>query len=65
VSRQALGPTEPPVEWVSGGFSPRVKRGWGVTLTIPSTVEVKNEKELPPLSLVVCMAVEGELYFFT
>jgi hypothetical protein len=27
--------------------------------------EVKNEKELPPLSLVVCMEVEGELYFFT
>jgi hypothetical protein len=29
-SRPALGPTQPPVQWV---LSPGLKRGWGVTLT--------------------------------
>jgi hypothetical protein len=33
VSRPALGPTQPPVQWVRGGPLPGVKRGWGVTLT--------------------------------
>jgi hypothetical protein len=33
VSRPALGPTQPPVQWVPGVLSPGVKRGWGVTLT--------------------------------
>jgi hypothetical protein len=34
VSRPALGPTQPPVQWVPGVLSPGVKRGRGVTLTI-------------------------------
>jgi hypothetical protein len=34
VSRLALGPTQPPVQWVPGILSPGVKRGRGVTLTI-------------------------------
>jgi hypothetical protein len=33
VSRLALGPTQPPVQWVPGIISPGVKRGPGVTLT--------------------------------
>jgi hypothetical protein len=35
VSRQARGSTQPPVQWVLGVLSPGVKRGLGVTLTIP------------------------------
>jgi hypothetical protein len=34
VSRPALRPTQPPVQWVPGFVSPGVKRGLGVTLTI-------------------------------
>jgi hypothetical protein len=33
VSRLVLGPTQPPVQWVSRVLSPSVKRGRGVTLT--------------------------------
>jgi hypothetical protein len=33
VSRPALGPTQTPVQWVTGVLSPGVKRGRGVTLT--------------------------------
>jgi hypothetical protein len=32
-SRPALGPTQPPIQWVPGALSPGVKRGWGVMLT--------------------------------
>jgi hypothetical protein len=33
VSRLALGPTQPPVQWVPRVLSPGLKRGRGVTLT--------------------------------
>jgi hypothetical protein len=44
VSRPALGPTQPPVEWVLVVLSPGVKRSRNVTLTTYSiSVEVENE----------------------
>jgi hypothetical protein len=33
VSRPALGPTQPPVQWVTGVLSLGLKRGRGVTMT--------------------------------
>jgi hypothetical protein len=42
VPRLALGPTQPPVQWVPGVLSPGLKRGRGVTLTT-SRAEVKYE----------------------
>jgi hypothetical protein len=36
VSRPALGPTQPPVQWVPGVLSPGVMRDGSVTLTTPS-----------------------------
>jgi hypothetical protein len=33
LSRPALGPTQPPVQWVPGVLSLGVNRGQGVTLT--------------------------------
>jgi hypothetical protein len=33
VSKPALGPTQPPLQWVPGVLSPEAKRGRGLTLT--------------------------------
>jgi hypothetical protein len=51
-SRPALGPAQPPIQWVPGVLSTGVKRGRGVTLTThpPSSAEVKYEQELYLLS---------------
>jgi hypothetical protein len=42
VSRPALRPTQPPIQWVPEVFFPGVKRG----RVTPSSAEVKNKKEL-------------------
>jgi hypothetical protein len=45
VSRPALGPTQPPVQWVSGVLSPGVKArpGRDAENSPPSSAEVENE----------------------
>jgi len=41
--RTALGPTQPPMKWVPGALSPRVKRpGCEDDHSPPSSAEVKN-----------------------
>jgi hypothetical protein len=50
-SRSALGPNQPPVQWVSGAVSPEVKRpGLEADHSPPSSAEVKNGEAIPPLS---------------
>jgi hypothetical protein len=45
----ALGPTQPPIQWGSGVFSPGVKRpGHVVDYSPPSSAEVKNGRTIPP-----------------
>jgi hypothetical protein len=45
VSRPALGPTQPPVQWVPGVLSPGVKarQGPDADHSPPSSAEVENE----------------------
>jgi hypothetical protein len=45
-SRPALGPTQPPVQWVPGALSP----GRDADHSPPSSAEVKKEQELYLLS---------------
>jgi hypothetical protein len=43
-SRMALGPTQPPIQWVTGVLSLRIKRpGRETDHSPPSSAEVKNE----------------------
>jgi hypothetical protein len=56
VSIPALGPTQPPVQWVPGVLSPGVKRGRGVTLTthphlVPRSRISRNYTASPPKRL--------------
>jgi hypothetical protein len=56
VSRPSLGPTQPPVQWVPGAFSPGVKRSRGVTLTthphlVPRSKMSRSYSSSPPKRL--------------
>jgi hypothetical protein len=49
-SRPALGPTQPPIEWVPGAISPGVKGpGRETDHSPPSSADVKNGGAIPPL----------------
>jgi hypothetical protein len=49
-SRPALEPTHPPIQWVPGDRSPRVKRpGREADVSPPSSAEVKIDGDIPPL----------------
>jgi hypothetical protein len=55
-SRPALGPTQPPIQWVPGVLSPGVKRGRGVTLTtrphlVPRLRTSRSYTSSPPMCL--------------
>jgi hypothetical protein len=61
ISRPALGPTQPPVQWVPGVLSPGVKRGRGVMLTthphlVPRSRMSRSYNSSPPSA---CMACRG------
>jgi hypothetical protein len=71
VSRPALGPTQPPVQWVPWVLSPGVKRGRGVTLTTPHLVSRMSRSYIffPPSASMACSGtalpfttVRGEKY---
>jgi hypothetical protein len=50
VSRSALGPTQPPNQWVLGPLSPGVKwPGHETDHSPPSSAKVKNDGAIPPL----------------
>jgi hypothetical protein len=50
-SRQALGPTQPLIQWVPGDLSLGVKRqGLGTDHSLPSSAEIKNGGAIPPLT---------------
>jgi hypothetical protein len=56
VSRPALGPTQPPVQWVPGVLSPGLKRGRGVMLTthphlVPRSWMSRSYTSSPPKRL--------------
>jgi hypothetical protein len=54
-SRTALGPTQPPIQWVPGALPLRVKRsGHEADVSPPSSAEVKNAwgyTSTPPIRL--------------
>jgi hypothetical protein len=59
VSRPALGPTQPPVQWVPGVLSQGVKRRRGVTLTtqphlVPRSWMNRSYTPLPPSASMAC-----------
>jgi hypothetical protein len=67
VCRPALGPTQPPVQWVTGVPSLGVKRGRGVTLTthphlVPRSRMSRSYTFSPPSAFMAC---RGTALLFT
>jgi hypothetical protein len=63
-SRPAVGPTQPPIQWIPGPF-PDVKRpGFDKEHTFPSTAEVKNVSSKWLLSLHSFMTQTGKNLIF-
>jgi hypothetical protein len=51
-SRQALGSTQPPIQWVPGALSPAVKRpGRQADHSPPASAEIKKSGSIPPLPI--------------
>jgi hypothetical protein len=52
-SRPALEPTQPPIEWVPGALSPRVKRpGVRLTIHLHSVPRLRMLEALPPFPYI-------------
>jgi hypothetical protein len=65
-SRPALGPTQPPVQWVPGALSPWVKRGRGVMLTTHPLPVVRLRRSRNYTSCPAHLwSVTGPLYLLT
>jgi hypothetical protein len=52
-----LGPTQPPIQWVSGVLSPGVKLGWGHSPLFSAEVRVGAIPPLPPSASMACSEV--------
>jgi hypothetical protein len=70
MSRTALGPTQPPIQWVPGALPLGVKRpGREVDHSPPSSAEVKNEWSYTSITPYASMAwwsvkAHGQLYLY-
>jgi hypothetical protein len=61
-SRRSLGPTQPPIQWVSGVLSLGVKRGRGVMLAthphlVPRLSMSRSYTSSPPCASMACSAI--------
>jgi hypothetical protein len=70
VSIPALGPTQPPVQWVPGVLSPGLKCGRGETLSthphlVPRSRMSRSYISSPPRAFVACRATALALAYTT
>jgi hypothetical protein len=69
VSRPALGPTLPPIQWVPGILSWGAKRGRGVTLTthphlVPRSRMSRSYTSSPPSATMACSSGTSLLFAY-